>query len=147
MVTIYGMNKEIGNVSFYDSKASEYAMQKPYSDATAEKIDQEVKKIIDIAYNRTKQLLTQHRQHLEVIANELLEKEILFQADLERLIGKRPFESQTTYERFTNGKMADERKQAEEKAEAKAEAEKAEIPTSDPIEQPAAPESDNKYNK
>lgn len=144
MVTIYGMNKEIGNVSFYDSKASDYTMQKPYSDATAEKIDQEVKKIIDIAYNRTKQLLTQHRQHLEVIAKELLEKEILFQADLERLIGKRPFESQTTYERFTNGQMADERKQAEEKAEAKAQSEKADVANdTNPVEQ-TAPDVQNK---
>ena len=104
MVTIYGMNKEIGNISFYDSKASDYAFQKPYSDATAEKIDKEVKSVIDDAYNRTKNLLEKHRQHLEVIARELLEKEILFQSDLERLIGKRPFEKLTTYQQFTNGK-------------------------------------------
>jgi AFG3 family protein len=104
MVTVYGMNKEIGNMSFFDSKASEYAFQKPYSDATAEKIDKEVKGIIDDVYNRTKNLLSKHRQHLEVIAKELLEKEILFQSDLERLIGKRPFEKLTNYQQFTNGK-------------------------------------------
>ena len=75
---------------------------KPYSEATAEKIDKEVKKIIDIAFERTKKLLTDHREHLEIIAKELLEKEILFQSDLERLIGKRPFAHQTTYEKFTN---------------------------------------------
>jgi AFG3 family protein len=103
MVTIYGMNAEIGNLSFYDSKQSEYSFNKPYSDATAERIDQEVKGIIDDAYNRTKNLLMKHRQHLEVIAKELLEKEILFQSDLERLIGKRPFEKLTTYQQFTNG--------------------------------------------
>jgi cell division protease FtsH len=103
MVTVYGMNKEIGNISFYDSKQSEYSFNKPYSEATAEKIDQEVKKIIEDAYNRTKQLLTTHREKLEIIAKELLEKEILFQSDLERLIGKRPFAHQTTYEKFTNG--------------------------------------------
>jgi cell division protease FtsH len=103
MVTIYGMNKEIGNISFFDSKASDYAFQKPYSDATAEKIDKEVKGVIDEAYGRTKNLLMKHRQHLEVIAKELLEKEILFQSDLERLIGKRPFEKLTTYQQFTNG--------------------------------------------
>jgi cell division protease FtsH len=102
MVTVYGMNKEIGNMSFYDSKQSDYNFSKPYSDATAQRIDQEVKKIIDNAYNRTKDLLTHHREHLEIIAKELLEKEILFQADLERLIGKRPFAGQTTYEKFTN---------------------------------------------
>jgi AFG3 family protein len=103
MVTIYGMTKAIGNISFYDSKQSEYAFNKPYSEATAERIDQEAKKIIDEAYERTKALLTKHRVHLEVVAKELLEKEIIFQSDLERLIGKRPFAQQTTYQKFTNG--------------------------------------------
>lgn len=103
MVTVYGMNKEIGNISFYDSKQSDYTFNKPYSEATAEKIDAEVKKIIDAAFDRTKKLLIEHRDHLEIIAKELLEKEILFQTDLERLIGKRPFAHQTTYEKFTSG--------------------------------------------
>ena len=102
IVTIYGMNKEIGNMSFFDSKQSEYAFQKPYSDATAERIDQEVKKVIDSCYERTKNLLVEHRRELETIASELLEKEILFQSDLERLIGVRPFSNQTTYQKFTN---------------------------------------------
>ena len=104
MVTVYGMNKEIGHLSFFDSKQSDYTFNKPYSEATAERIDKEVKKIIDSAYERTKDLLTHHRDHLEILAKELLEKEILFQADLERLIGKRPFDNQTTYQKFTNGK-------------------------------------------
>src|SRR6187431_1544518 len=80
IVTVYGMNKEIGNMSFYDSKQSDYSFQKPYSEATSEKIDREVKRIIDEAYERTKALLLRHQAHLEVIAKELLEKEILFQA-------------------------------------------------------------------
>lgn len=113
MVTIYGMNPEIGNISFYDSKAADYSFQKPYSEATAEKIDVEVKAIIDEAYQRTRALLSQHRQYLDVIAKELLEKEILFQADLERLIGKRPFEKLTTYQQFTNGQGKYEKKQQE----------------------------------
>jgi len=113
IVTIYGMNKEIGNMSFYDSKASDYSFQKPYSEATSEKIDREVKRIIDEAYERTKALLQRHRDHLEIIAKELLEKEILFQADLERLIGKRPFEKLTTYQQFTNGQGKYEKKQHE----------------------------------
>ena len=62
-------------------------------DSTAEKIDQEVKRIIDNAYNRTKKLLTDKKEELEKIANKLLEKEILFQNDLEKLIGKRPFKT------------------------------------------------------
>lgn len=115
MVTVYGMNKTIGNMSFYDSKQSEYTFNKPYSEATAEKIDQEVKKIIDSAFERTKQLLIDHREHLEILAKELLEKEILFQSDLERLIGKRPFATQTTYQKFTNGQAAEEPAKAAEK--------------------------------
>ncbi len=111
MVTVYGMNKEIGNISFFDSKANDYAFQKPYSESTAEKIDLEVKRIIDECYDRTKGLLSQHRKHLEVIANELLQKEILFQSDLERLIGKRPFDKPTTYQQFTNGKPEPEKKE------------------------------------
>jgi cell division protease FtsH len=113
IVSVYGMNPKIGNISFYDSKASDYAFQKPYSDATAERIDQEVKNIIDEAYERTKGLLMLHREYLDIIAKELLEKEILFQADLERLIGKRPFERQTTYQEFTNGSGKYEKKQIE----------------------------------
>jgi cell division protease FtsH len=113
MVTIYGMNKEIGNMSYYDSKQADYNFQKPYSDATAEKIDKEVRNIIDQAYKRTKALLEEHRQYLDVIARELLEKEILFQADLERLIGKRPFDKPTTYQQYTNGQGKYEKKQQE----------------------------------
>jgi AFG3 family protein len=115
IVTVYGMNKEIGNMSFYDSKSSDnYSFQKPYSDATAERIDKEVKSIIDQCYNRTKALLEKHIIHLEVIAKELLEKEILFQSDLERLIGKRPYEKLTTYQEFTNGKDKSEETKKEE---------------------------------
>ena len=93
IVSVYGMNKNIGNISFYDSKQSDYNFTKPYSDSTAEKIDSEVKRIVDSAYERTKKLLLNKREQLEKIANKLLEKEILFQNDLETLIGKRPFES------------------------------------------------------
>ena len=93
IVSVYGMNKNIGNISFYDSKQSDYNFTKPYSDSTAEKIDSEVKRIVDSAYERTKKLLLDKREQLEKIANKLLEKEILFQNDLETLIGKRPFKS------------------------------------------------------
>jgi len=115
IVTVYGMNDKIGNVSFYDSKQSEYSFTKPYSDATAQLIDQEVKKLIDGAYNRAKQLLTDKRDKLEIIAKELLEKEVIFQSDLERLIGKRPFDEETTYQKFTNGKVEPKESEEEEK--------------------------------
>jgi cell division protease FtsH len=134
IVSIYGMNKELGNVSFYDSKQSDYSFQKPYSEATAEKIDIEVRLLVEGLYVRTKALLMQHGSELEVIAKELLEKEIIFQTDMERLIGKRPFESQTTYQKFTE---SEDKKEAEAEAlkvqEAKTAAEKAasETPTSD----------------
>ncbi|MFN3316203.1 MAG: peptidase M41, partial [Raineya sp.] len=104
MVTLYGMNEKIGNLSFYDSKPqSDFTISKPYSEATAELIDKEVKKIIDHAYERTKDLLKEHYEQLETIAQALLKKEVLFQSDLEELIGKRPFAKETTYQAFTNG--------------------------------------------
>lgn len=106
IVSVYGMNEKLGNVSFYDSKSDGYKMTKPYSEATAEMIDQEVSKLIQFAYQRTIDLLKKHHSELETLAQELLEKEILFQSDLERLIGKRPFEKETTYQAFTNKKEA-----------------------------------------
>ena len=104
IVSVYGMNEKLGNVSFYDSKSDGYKMTKPYSEATAEMIDQEVSKLVEHAYGRVLDLLRKHQVELEILAKELLEKEILFQADLERLIGKRPFEKETTYQAFTNKK-------------------------------------------
>jgi cell division protease FtsH len=106
MVTVYGMNNKIGNISFYDSKQSEYSFNKPYSESTAQTIDEEVRRIIYDAYERTKALLNGKRRELEVIAQKLLEKEIIFQTDLEELIGKRPFEKETTYQAYTNRKVS-----------------------------------------
>jgi AFG3 family protein len=117
IVTVYGMNEKIGNISFHDSKESDYNFNKPYSEATAQLIDQEVKKIVDDAYIRTKKLLNKKKKELEILAQELLKKEILFQADLERLIGKRPFEKQTTYDAFTNGQKVQEKNEEEIKAD------------------------------
>jgi len=123
MVTVYGMNDKIGNISFHDSKPSEYNFHKPYSEATAQKIDEEVKKIVDEAYAHTKKLLKNKKKQLKIVAEELLEKEIIYQADLERLIGKRPFEKETTLQIFTNGTMDNkgpvEKKNEKELAELK----------------------------
>jgi AFG3 family protein len=102
MVTIYGMNSTIGNVSFHDPQ-NEYNFNKPYSEKTSEMIDLEVRKIIAAAYATTKQLLLDKRDGLEKLAQKLLEKEILFQADLEEILGKRPFDNRTTYDEFVNG--------------------------------------------
>jgi len=104
IVTMYGMNAKLGNVSFYDSKGqNEYGFSKPYSEATSQMIDEEVRTIIEQAYTRTKELLTERRHELEVIAKELLEKEVLLQDDLERLVGKRPFGGQTNYQAHMAG--------------------------------------------
>jgi len=91
MVTVYGMNDKVGNVSFND-QSGEYQFKKPYSESTARIIDEEVRKIIDDSYARTKTLLLERRSELETIAEELLDKEILFKVDLENLIGRRPSE-------------------------------------------------------
>lgn len=112
IVTVYGMNDKLGNISFYDSKQPDYSFTKPYSEATAKTIDEEVRKIIESAYERAKGLLKEKSKELNVIAEKLLEKEIIFQNDLEDLIGKRPFERQTTYQEFTNGKEKHETEEA-----------------------------------
>ncbi len=92
-IVYYGLNDKIGNVSFYDSSGqSEYSFGKPYSEATAKTIDEEVKKMIDVAYARTKQILTMNKEKLALLANKLLEKEVIFKEDLEEIFGKRPFD-------------------------------------------------------
>lgn len=96
MVTIYGMNEAIGNISFHDSNQSEYTMTKPYSDETARLIDVEVRALILREYTRTKELLSKHKHHLHALAAELLEKEVLYKDDLVRLIGPRPYNEETT---------------------------------------------------
>jgi len=91
MVTVYGMNDKIGNVSFYDPQA-ENTFTKPYSEETSRMIDEEVRKLIDKAYEATKELLTLKSREVELLAEALLQKEVLFQSDVEALIGKRPYE-------------------------------------------------------
>src|SRR5262249_49674696 len=90
MVTIYGMNTKVGNVSFYDP-AQENAFTKPYSEETSKLIDEEVRKLIDTAYEKTKELLTEKKEQVRILAEALLDKEVLFQSDVETLIGKRPY--------------------------------------------------------
>jgi cell division protease FtsH len=90
MVTYFGMSEKVGKISFYDSSGqSEYAFSKPYSEKTAELIDSEAKKIIDDAYERAKQILTDHREGHREISEMLLEREVLFAEDMERVFGPR----------------------------------------------------------
>jgi AFG3 family protein len=95
MVTVYGMNSKVGNVSFYDPSA-ENSFTKPYSEETSKIIDEEVRKLIEVAYEKTKALLTEKKMQVEVLAEQLLLKEVLFQSDVEKLIGKRPFRETKT---------------------------------------------------
>ena len=91
MVSMYGMNEVIGNISFYDAQ-NENSFSKPYSEETGKIIDSEVRKLVESAYVRVKQMLTDKTESVKLIAEELLKKEVLFKDDMERLLGKRPYE-------------------------------------------------------
>ena len=99
MVTIYGMNPRVGNLSFNDPQG-EYGFSKPYSDKTSDMIDEEVRNLVNQAYQRTKQMLLEKKDLLDKLAKILLAKEIIFQTDLEQILGKRPFDHKTTYEEY-----------------------------------------------
>ena len=93
MVTIYGLNDKIGNISYYDSSGqSEYNFGKPYSEHTAKTIDEEISKLIENQYQRAIKILTENKDKLEALAGKLLEKEVIFREDLEEIFGKRAWE-------------------------------------------------------
>lgn len=102
MISIYGLDEKVGNVSFYG--LSQEAFQKPYSEDTATLIDDRVREMIDNQYDRAKMLLKEHKSDLEVLAKQLLEKEVIHKSDIEKLIGARPFVEKGT-------KAADEESQ------------------------------------
>jgi cell division protease FtsH len=108
MISVYGMNEKVGNVSFYGLSQDQF--QKPYSDETARLIDDEVRNLIDSQYQRAQELLKDKRKELEIIAKTLLEKEVILKSDVERLIGQRPFKEKT----FTA--VAEEAKAEKEKS-------------------------------
>jgi cell division protease FtsH len=92
MVTYYGLSKKIGNVSFYDSTGQqEFAFNKPFSEKTSEIIDKEISDLVEKAYHKAVSLLKEHQQGLSVLAEKLLEKEVIFGEDLEAVFGKRPW--------------------------------------------------------
>ena len=97
MVTIYGLSENIGNISYYDSSGqSEYSFAKPYSEETAQKIDVEIKSIIENQYQRAVQILSENRDKLDALSNKLLEKEVIFREDLEEIFGKRAWDPELT---------------------------------------------------
>lgn len=106
MVSIYGLNKRIGNRSYYD-RGNDSPFVKPYSEETARVIDEEASKIIEMAYDRAKEILTENREKLDRLARTLLEREVIFKEDLIEIIGKRPFDTEETYPvENANGKTA-----------------------------------------
>jgi len=93
MIVYFGLNKKIGNISYYDSSgASEYSFSKPYSETTAKTIDEELSMLIEGAYERAKAILVENKAKLEILATRLLEKEVIFREDLEEIFGKRLYE-------------------------------------------------------
>jgi ATP-dependent metalloprotease FtsH len=100
MVSIYGLSKKVGNISFYDSSGqNEYSMTKPYSEKTAELIDQEVKEMIETSYQRTLGIIRENKDKLIILGDKLLEKEVLFRDDLELIFGKSKFEEELKAEK------------------------------------------------
>lgn len=97
MVTKWGMSKEVGYIHYEDS---EEKIQKPFSEETARKIDMEVKRIVDVAYNKCKTLLTEKKNEVEIVAEELLKKEVIGRDDMIRLLGKRPFGDHKDFEKY-----------------------------------------------
>ena len=95
MVTIYGLNEKLGNVTYYDSSGqNEYNFSKPYSEETAQTIDKEISNLIETEYQRAIKILEENKDKLEQLASILIEKEVIFKDDLETLFGKRPFNVQ-----------------------------------------------------
>jgi cell division protease FtsH len=90
IVTVYGLNSVIGNVTYYDSSGqNEYQFDKPYSESTAQIIDQEISKLIEIQYERAKKILQENKDQLTRLAEDLLKKEVIFKENLESIFGKR----------------------------------------------------------
>ncbi len=99
MVTIYGLNDKLGNITYYDSQGqNEYAMDKPYSQETAVVIDEEISKIIEAEYDRAIDILSNNREKLDALANLLLDKEVIFKENVEEIFGKRPWDKEETEE-------------------------------------------------
>ena len=93
MVTVYGLNDKVGNITYYDSSGND-AFVKPYSENTAKTIDEEISKMIELQYQRAIEILDKNKEKLTVLAELLLEKEVIFKDDLSKIFGKRPFDDE-----------------------------------------------------
>ena len=117
MVTVYGLNDKIGNITYYDSSGQEYGFTKPYSEKTAELIDQEISKLVEGQYQRVKEILSKNKDKLVELAEKLLDKEVIFKEDLEKIFGKRPFDKKPENDlekRFGEEKKFDAEKNTEQ---------------------------------
>ena len=109
MVSIYGLNETLGNITYYDSSGqTDYNFSKPYSEQTAQVIDEEISKIIEKQYSRAISLLKKSKDKLKKLADRLLEKEVIFKDDLENILGKRPYK--TNNEKIEEAKLQKEKK-------------------------------------
>lgn len=128
MVQVYGLNDRVGNLSYYDSSGqSEYGFTKPFSEQTAQMIDEEVSKVIEASYDRAKKLLADNKDKLCALAEKLLEKEVIFKEDLEEIFGKRQWDKDKELEATANASAAPS-------------LDKPSDDISDAVEVPAAPE-------
>ena len=109
MVSIYGLNDTLGNITYYDSSGqTDFNFSKPYSEQTAQVIDKEISKIIEKQYDRAITLLKKSKDKLKKLADRLLEKEVIFKDDLETILGKRPYK--TNDEKIEEFKASKEKK-------------------------------------
>ena len=115
MVSMYGLSKEIGNISYYDSSGQQSGFTKPYSEERAQLIDKEVSRILEEEYTRAKEVLTSNKDKVEKLGAELLEKEVIFKADLETIFGARKWKS---YEEEQLIKMDEEKTESDKLAKA-----------------------------
>jgi len=115
MVAYFGMSEKVGNISYYDSSGqSEYGFSKPYSEKTAELIDLEAKKIIEESYNKAKEVISANIEGLTKLAEQLLEKEVIFSEDLELIFGKRRGDKAKEAMEHTLGEAIEEQTATEE---------------------------------
>jgi len=92
MVAVYGLSEKLGNITYYDSSGqNDYGFSKPYSEETAQLIDEEISKLIEKQYDRAQEILLKHKKELKELAELLLEKEVIFSDDLVKIFGERPF--------------------------------------------------------
>jgi len=107
-ITQFGMNEAVGHVSFEQPQPGEMVFDKPFSEATAQLVDEEAKSLITNSMTRTIALLTKHKEDVRKVAERLLEKEILGRDDMIELLGPRPFAEKSTYEEFVENTGSEE---------------------------------------